>query len=36
MNPSNYFDLEMPVDEYESMVVNASSEFRNIIVESHK
>ena len=36
VNPSNYFDLEMPVDEYESMVVNASSEFRNIIVESHK
>lgn len=36
VNPLNYFDLEMPLDEYESMVAKAASESKNIIVKPHQ
>lgn len=36
VNPVNYFDLNMPVDEYESMIKKVAEESDNIIVKPHK
>lgn len=36
INPKNYFDLDMPVSEYEAMVAKAASESKNIIVRPHR
>lgn len=36
VNPVNYFDLDMPVDEYESMIEKVAQESDNLIVKPHK
>mgnify|MGYP004678073941 FL=1 len=35
VNPVNYFDLEMPVEEYASMVKNTAKESNNIIISGN-
>ena len=36
VNPYNYFDMEMPLDEYKSMVAKSSAESGNITEENFR
>ena len=36
VNPANYLDMEMPVDEFITMVEKAESESKNMIVRPHR
>ena len=36
VNPYNYFDMDMPLDEYRSMVAKSSAESENITEENFR